>query len=66
MKKTLITRKEAKAQGLEFYYTGEPCPNGKKTERRASNGDCLCSKCKAGRAAQRRSYYARLKAEGLA
>lgn len=65
MKKTIITRKEAKAQGLITYYTGEPCPNGKKAERRTSNGHCLCSKCKAGRAAHYRSYYARLKTEGV-
>lgn len=64
MKKIIITRKEAKAQGLATYYTGEPCPNAKKAERRVSNGHCLCVKCKADRAAHYRSYYAKQKQGG--
>ena len=38
---TLITRKEAKAQGLARYYTGKPCKNGHIAERITSNGTCL-------------------------
>ncbi|MFW2106267.1 hypothetical protein [Acinetobacter guillouiae] len=60
----IITRSEAKKLGLQTYFTGEPCRNGKKFERRVSNGHCLCKKCLADRAAHGRSYYARLKTEG--
>lgn len=60
----IITRSEAKKLDLSEYFTGEPCKNGKKAMRRVSNGHCLCKKCRADRAAHRRSYYARLKTEG--
>ena len=40
-----ITRQEAKAQGLMFYFTGKPCPNGVVTKRYVSNGHCSCRAC---------------------
>jgi hypothetical protein len=37
-------RKEAKALGLDSYFTGKPCKRGGIADRRL-NGDCLCSEC---------------------
>lgn len=37
----IMTRKEAKANGLKHYYTGTPCKNGHIDMRRQDNGDCL-------------------------
>ena len=37
----IISRKEAKAQGLKRYFTGKPCKHGHVAERIASNGKCL-------------------------
>lgn len=40
----IITRKEAKAQGLSRYFTGKPCCNGHICERYYNSGRCLeCS-----------------------
>lgn len=36
----IISRKDAKAAGLKFFFTGVPCSKGHVVERRASNGDC--------------------------
>jgi hypothetical protein len=36
-----ITRKEAKEQGLRYYFTGEPCKHGHLSEKFVSNGTCL-------------------------
>jgi hypothetical protein len=41
----VIDRREAKAQGLQLYFTGERCWQGHLSERYVSNGKCvLCSK----------------------
>ena len=40
-KGTIITRKEAKANGLKLYFTGNPCVRGHITERIFPSGDCL-------------------------
>jgi hypothetical protein len=41
----IISRKEARAQNLKFYYTGVPCVHGHVSHRRVSNTLCLdCSK----------------------
>tara|TARA_R100000687_G_C6413981_1_gene147745 strand:- start:298 stop:879 length:582 start_codon:yes stop_codon:yes gene_type:complete len=37
----IISRKEAKAQGLKRYFTGKPCKHGHISERQISNGSCL-------------------------
>lgn len=42
----IILRPSAKAQHLEFYYTGKPCRNGNTAPRRTSNGACQCGVCK--------------------
>lgn len=36
----VISRKEAKAQGLKVYYTGTPCKNGHVSKRYVSSGKC--------------------------
>ena len=41
----IITRKEAKGQGLSRYFTGKPCRNGHVCERYCNGGRCL--KCNA-------------------
>jgi len=45
----LITRKEAKAKGLNRYYTGQPCKKaGHNAERRTINGACVdCNRARA-------------------
>jgi len=41
----IITRKEAKAQGLKRYFTGKPCKRGHVSERHVSDGKCWeCSR----------------------
>lgn len=37
----IITKKEAKEQGLKRYSTGKPCKHGHVAERRLSNGHCV-------------------------
>lgn len=36
----IITRKEAKAQGLKHYYTGKACKHGHVDIRHTASGDC--------------------------
>ena len=44
LKMEIITRSEAKKQGLHTYFTGKPCIYGHISERRIG-GDCIiCSK----------------------
>lgn len=37
----VISRKEAKAKGISYYFTGTPCKHGHVSKRRASNGTCF-------------------------
>ena len=37
----IVTRKDAKAQGLTRYFTGKPCPHGHISERMTSSGGCV-------------------------
>src|SRR6056300_409537 len=37
----VITRKQAKEQGLKHYFTGKPCKHGHVRERHTSSGSCL-------------------------
>jgi len=47
----LISRKDAKAQGLLRYFTGDPCLHGHIAERRVSNWNCvICETEKARKA----------------
>ncbi len=39
----IISRKEAKEQGLKFYFTGNMCKRGHLSEKRV--GDCRCIEC---------------------
>jgi hypothetical protein len=41
MTKKIITRAEAKVQGLQRYFTGKPCKRGHIVERRTSGGNCV-------------------------
>lgn len=45
MTEALITRAQAKAAGLAYYFTGEPCKNGKVARRQTSNFTCKCELC---------------------
>ena len=40
MTKEIISRDEAKEQGLKRYFTGEPCRHGHLSERRTNDGKC--------------------------
>jgi len=41
----IISRAEAKEQGLKRYFTGKPCKHGHVSERRVSKSDCIeCKK----------------------
>jgi hypothetical protein len=40
----IISRKEAKEQGLTRYFTGKPCPKGHIAEKAVSN--CTCVQCR--------------------
>lgn len=42
----IITRAEAKARGLKFYFTGQPCSRGGLAERLVSGNKCQCEACK--------------------
>ena len=37
----IISRKDAKAQGLKHYFTGKPCKNGHVAQRFTSKGICM-------------------------
>lgn len=41
-----ISKKEAEAAGMDFYFTGKPCKNGGIAPRRTSNYQCTCETCK--------------------
>lgn len=47
----VISRKEALALGLKFYFTGQPCKNGHLCEREVLDWKCL--ECRRARAAKR-------------
>ena len=37
----VISRTEAKAKGLRFYFTGKPCKHGHVAERQVFNATCV-------------------------
>jgi hypothetical protein len=41
MTEQIVTRKEAKALGLKFYFTGKPCKRGHISKRRTCDGRCV-------------------------
>lgn len=57
MNDQIITRQDAKAQGLKRYFTGEPCKRGHVAERLVSN--CVCVEC----AKPRKRQWARVHRE---
>jgi len=64
----IITKKEARAKGLNFYFTGKPCKNGHVSPRYVNgSGNCLeCNRVKdfpESREKQRKEYIAKLEAE---
>lgn len=48
----IVSRKDALAQGLKFYFTGVPCANGHLCEREVADWKCL--DCRRERAARKR------------
>ena len=57
----IISRAEAKARGLKFYFTGEPCKHGHVAERNVDRRECTeCRQPTGG------SYYERNKERVLA
>jgi len=50
----IITRKQAKEQGLDRYYTGRPCKHNHDSERFLSNGSCI--ECAHARYSNERQY----------
>lgn len=50
MTQLIISRKDAIAQGLKFYFTGKPCSNGHICERDVAEWRCIeCRRAKANR-----------------
>ena len=43
----IIKKREAKARGLKFYFTGKPCIRGNIAKRLVSSGLCWCVDCRA-------------------
>lgn len=52
----IITRSEAKARGLNRYFTGAACPHGHITVRVVSSGACLACKKDRALCKERRPY----------
>lgn len=40
----ITSRKEAKAAGLTYYFTGKPCPKGHIDDRQTNSGTCVTCK----------------------
>lgn len=61
----IIKRSEARAQGLNRYFTGKPCPQGHVVERIVSSGACtICAKARNAKwAADNRDHVTATKAE---
>ena len=54
----IISRAEAKASGLQYYYTGKPCKNGHTTKRLTKRGQCTgCYSIYTARAPELRSTW---------
>lgn len=54
MASQIITRAEARAQGLKRFYTGSPCRHGHDCERQTVDGKCfLCVKARAAATSKR-------------
>jgi hypothetical protein len=42
--RSIVTRAEARAQGLKRYFLGKPCPHGHNDERMVSGGCVVCNR----------------------
>jgi hypothetical protein len=52
----IISRAEAKAQGLKYYFNGEPCRNDMIALRRVASRSCTCSLCRKNQNEWRKKY----------
>lgn len=55
----IISRKEAKALGLQRYFTGVPCSRGMIAHRQTSNWTCMCERCEEARLPAERAWIDR-------
>lgn len=53
----IISRKDAKEQGLKFYFTGKECKHGMISRRLTCNGNCLCQRCSKNNSERNRERY---------
>lgn len=53
----VISRKQARDEGLAFYYTGKPCVRGGYGRRRVSNKKCVCDRCLEALSKARKAIY---------
>ena len=54
----IITRKQAREQGLKTYFTGKPCKHGNIAERGVVSPYCLCRDCRDERNGRGRAWRA--------
>ena len=54
----IITRKQAREQGLKIYFTGKPCKHGNIAERGVVSPYCLCRDCRDERNGRGRDWRA--------
>ena len=52
----IISRKNARIEGLKLYFTGKPCIRGGIATRMVVNGVCLCEACKSAERTAKREY----------
>jgi len=56
----MVTRAQAKAQGLKHFYTGQPCAHGHDANRNTKSGHCYeCHNV------HKRAWVARLRAAAV-
>lgn len=53
----IITRKQAKEQGLKFYFTGKECCNGHVDKRMTSNGKCMTCALEYKKTSKSKEHY---------
>lgn len=56
---TIISRADAKSQGLAFYFTGKRCKHGKLFLRKTCTGQCQCKDCQQSASDSRKKWYAK-------
>jgi 5-methylcytosine-specific restriction endonuclease McrA len=59
----IVTRAEAKAEGLRHYFTGKPCPHGHVVQRQTCDGGCTaCARVRSLKRYNKKSEHCRAKA----